>query len=95
MLLLITDRDKTNLQDLLKYLRPVTNWQKLGLELSLPAVEIEIISANHGNDVEACQLDLFTVYMRMGDRSWNTVIAALLNSGHKNLAKDIKKKFRL
>ena len=78
----------------MKYLRPVTKWQKLGLQL-LPAEEIEIIYANHGKDVEACQRELFTMYMQMGDRLWNTVIAALLNGGYKNLAKDIKKKFGL
>ena len=57
----------------------------------MPPEEIEIISENHKNDVEACQLELFTKYVRMGDRSWNTVIAALMKCGHKNLAKDIKK----
>ena len=88
------ENDRTNLQDLLRYLRPVTEWKMLGVQL-LPEVEIQIIHKNHKNDVEACQFELFTKYMQMGDRSWNTVIAALMKCGYQNLAKDIKQKFNL
>ena len=93
-ILVAVGRDRTNLQDLLRYLRPVTKWQKLGVHL-LPDEEIQIIYENHKNDVEACQFELFTKYMQMGDRSWKTVIAALIKSGYTNLAEDIKQQLGL
>ena len=55
-----------------------------------------MIYANHKNDdIQTCKRELFTIYMQMGDRSWNTVIAALIKCGHKNLAKDIKQELGL
>jgi len=61
----------------------------------LPDDEIQLIYAEHGNNVEACQRELFRRYMRMGDMSWKTVLEALRKSGYKNLAKDIKNKLGL
>ena len=88
------ENDRANFQDLLLYLRPVTEWKMLGVQL-LPEVEIQIIHKNHQNDVEKCQFELFTKYMQMGDGSWNTVIAALMKCGYIKLAKEIKQKFNL
>ena len=78
-------------------LRSVTNWQTLGTHILPPdhVEEIQIIYENHKHDVLACQRDLFREYLKVGDRSWNTVIQALIKTGYKNLAKDIKQKRNL
>ena len=86
---------KVEYRDLVQYLRPITEWQTLGSYLNLPVEEIQIIYASHKNDVEECQHELYRRYLRMGDRSWRTVLAAVRKCGYPNLAKDIIEKLGL
>ena len=92
-----TERDRTTYPDLLYYLKDVSDWQTLGAHILLENSErpIEIIYATHKGDVQECKKALFLEYLKAGDRSWNSVIAALIKIGNKNLAKDIKQKLGL
>ena len=82
---------------MLDYLRDVSDWQTLAAHI-LPgnsAGPIEIIYATHKGDVRECKKALFIEYIKTGDRSWKTVIAALIKTGYDNLAKEIKQKIGL
>ena len=92
-----TERDRTTYPDLLYYLKDVSDWQTLGAHI-LPGNSegpIEIIYTTHKGDVQECKKALFLEYLKAGDRSWNSIIAALIKIGNKNLAKDIKQKLGL
>ena len=51
--------------------------------------EIESIRKTYKGNVGECKMALFTKYMKVGGRSWTTVITALKKSGYKNIAKDV------
>ena len=91
------EKDRTTYSDLLHYLQDVDNWQTLGANIlpGEPAGLIKIIHRTYNGDVRECKKELFIEYMRNGDRSWKTVIAALIKIGDKNLAEGIKKKLGL
>ena len=56
---------------------------------------IEKIQAKHNGDFRECKKALFIKYMNNGDRSWKTVIAALIKCGLDDLAEEIKQKLGL
>ena len=92
-----TERGRTTYPDLLYYLKDVSDWQTLGAHI-LPGNSegpIEIIYATHKGDVQECKKALFLEYLKAGDRSWNSIIDALIKMRNKNLAKDIKQKLGL
>ena len=92
-----TEKDRTTYPDLLYYLKDVSDWQTLGAHI-LPgnsAGPIEIIDTTYNGDVRKCKKALFLEYLKTGNRSWNSVINALIKIDHINLADDIKQKLGL
>ena len=97
MCVLLIERDRTTYPDLLFYLKDVSDWQTLGAHI-LPgnsAGPIKIIHDSNNGDVQKCKIALFREYLKTGDRSWNTVIAALIKADYENLAEEIKQKLGL
>ena len=95
--ILIIEKDRTTYSDLLDYLKDIRDWQKLGMHM-LPgnyAGPIEKIQATHNGNFRECKKALFIEYMNTGDRSWKTVIAALIKIGYDDLAEEIKQKLGL
>ena len=94
---LFTERDRTTYPDLLYFLKDVSDWQSLGAHILPGNTEgpIEIIYTTHKGDVQECKKALFLEYLKAGDRSWTTVIAALIKIGNKNLAKEVKQNLGL
>ena len=92
-----TEKDRTTYPDLLYYLKDVSDWQTLGAHIlpGNPAGPIEIIYTTHKGDVRECKKALFLEYLKIGDRSWTSIINALIKTDHKNLAKEIKQKLGL
>ena len=92
-----TEKDRTTYSDLLHYLQDVDDWQTLGANIlpGEPSGLIKIIHRTYNGDVRECKKELFIEYMRNGDRSWKTVISALIKLGNKNLAGNIKQKVGL
>lgn len=95
--ILFTERDRTTYPDLLYFLKDVSDWQSLGAHILPGNTEgpIEIIYTTHKGDVQECKKALFLEYLKAGDRSWTTVIAALIKIGNKNLAKEVKQNLGL
>jgi len=92
-----TERDRTTYADMLDYLKDIRDWQALAT-LILPgdaARTIERIRATYNGNTRECKKALFIEYLENGDKSWNTVIAALLTTGNDDLAEDIKRKLGL
>ena len=89
-----TESNRTTYPDLLYYLKDFSDWQALGAHI-LPGNSeelIQIIYTTHEADVQECKKNLFFEYLKAGDRSWSTVIAALIKIGNKALASDIHKR---
>ena len=79
------------------YLQDIRDWQKFGMHI-LPGNStgpIEKIQATHNGNFRECKKALFIEYMNTGDRSWKTVIAALVKIGYDDLAEEIKQKLGL
>ena len=56
---------------------------------------IEKIQAAHNGDFRESKKALFIDYLNNGDRSWKTVIAALIKCGQDDLAREIRQKLGL
>ena len=92
-----TENDRTTYPDLVKFLTDIRDWQTLATHL-LPgksAAAIDRIRAIHNGNVRECKKALFMEYLTTGDRSWTTVLTALVNIGNDDLAKDIRQKLGL
>ena len=78
-------------------MKDVSDWQTLGAHIlpGNPAGPIEVIYTTYKGDVQECKKALFIKYLRSGDRSWKTVIAALIKADYDNLAEEIKQKLGL
>ena len=95
--ILIIEKDRTTYSDLVDYLQDIRDWQKLGMHI-LPGNftgPIEKIQATHNGNIRECKKALFIEYMNTGDRSWKTLIAALMKTGYDYLAEEIKQKLGL
>ena len=83
--------DRVTYAGLVEQLKDVNDWYQLGMHL-LPKSDIkqlEEIHKHYEGNVKECKKALFIKYLELGDRSWNTVIAALTNTGYKGLATTI------
>ena len=56
---------------------------------------IEKIQAAHNGDFRECKKALFNEFLNNGDRSWKTVIAAVIKCGYDDLAEEIQEKIGL
>ena len=90
----LIEKDRTTYADLLDYFKDFKDWQVLATHLfpSNSAILIERIRATHNGNIRECKKAMFTEFLKTGDRSWNTVIAALLKTGNDSLVKEIKQK---
>ena len=89
-----TENDRATYPDLVKFLTDIRDWQALAAHL-LPgksAAAIDKIRSIHNGNVQECKKALFMEYLTIGDKSWSTVMTALVNIGNDDLAEDIKQK---
>lgn len=87
-----TDRDIVTYAGLVDQLKDVSNWYNLGIHLlgrDDYSEQLESIHKSNEGNVRECKKALFIKYLEVGDRSWNTVTAALVKIGHEELAKVI------
>ena len=92
-----TENDRTTYADLLDYLKDFRDWQTLAVHI-LPGNTdgpIDKIRATHNGNIRECKKALFLQFLETGDRSWNTVMDALIETGNDNLAEEIKQKLGL
>ena len=92
-----TENDRTTYPDLVKFLAEIHDWQTLAAHI-LPgsaAGPIDRIRAVHNGNTRECKKALCIEYLRSGDRSWNTIMTALVNTGNDDLAKHIKQNIGL
>jgi len=89
--IIYVERDRVTYPGLLERLKNLSDWHTFGAHLLPPDNfgELESIRITYKGDVGECKKALFIKYMEVGDRSWNTVIAALKKANYKNIAKDI------
>ena len=81
----------------MKFLTDIRDWQTLAAHI-LPgnaAGPIKRIRDIHNGNVRECKKALFMEYLEAGDRSWSTVMTALISIGNDDLAEDIKQKLGL
>ena len=68
----------------------VIKWYKLGVQLDLKKSRLEIIKADHPNDVEGAKLELVSEWLNNDpDKSWDKLASALRQIGHINLSDKI------
>ena len=93
----ITENDRTTYPDLVKFLTEIRDWQTLAAHILPGSADgpINKIRATHNGNVRECKKALFMQFQESGDRSWNTIMNALIRIGNDKLAKDIKKKLGL
>ena len=68
----------------------VIKWYKLGVQLDFKKGRLDIIKANHPNDVEGAKLELVSEWLNNDpDKSWDKLASALRQIGHINLSDKI------
>ena len=68
----------------------VIKWYKLGVQLDFKKGRLEIIKADHPNDVEGAKLELVSEWLNNDpDKSWDKLATALRQIGHINLSDKI------
>ena len=71
-------------------IKGVIQWYQLGVQLDLEKSRLEIIKANHPNDVVAAKLELVSEWLNNDpDKSWDKLASALRQIGHINLSDKI------
>ena len=92
-----TENDRTTLPDLVKLLTDIRDWPTLAAHI-LPgnaAGVIKRIRDIHNGNIRECKKALFMEYLETGDKSWSTLMTALISTGNIDLAEDIKQKLGL
>ena len=68
----------------------VIKWYKLGVQLDFKKSRLDIIKADHPNDVEGAKMELVSEWLNNDpDKSWNKLASALRQIGHINLSDKI------
>ena len=68
----------------------VIKWYKLGVQLDFKKSRLDIIKANHPNDVEGAKLELVSEWLNNDpDKSWDKLASALRQIGRINLSDKI------
>ena len=68
----------------------VIKWYKLGVQLDFKKGRLDIIKANHPNDVEGAKMELVSEWLNNDpDKSWDKLASALRQIGHINLSDKI------
>jgi len=93
MIVAVNQPLEITLPDLLRNLKDVNNWETFGIFL-LPnhTSEIEDIKRTC-NKADDCMLQLYQLYIRVGDNSWKTVAEALKEAGYPKIAERIEYNF--
>ena len=99
LLTLCTGTPTLPLCDWITYLEGVTTeWKKFAAYL-LPhdsaATEIKIISSKCHGDIEECKMELYNIFDKKGEKTWERVVYALEKSSLFDIAKKIKTDFNL
>ena len=68
----------------------VIKWYKLGVQLDFKKGRLDIIKADHPNDVEGAKMELVSEWLNNDpDKSWDKLASALRQIGHINLSDKI------
>ena len=68
----------------------VIKWYKLGVQLDFKKSRLDIIKADHPNDVEGAKMQLVSEWLNNDpDKSWNKLASSLRQIGHINLSDKI------
>ena len=71
-------------------IKGVMKWYELGVQLDLEKSRLDIIKANHPNDVVEAKLELVSEWLNNDpDKSWDKLASALRQIGHINLSDKI------
>ena len=71
-------------------IKGVIQWYQLGVQLNVNSCRLDIIKANHPNDVEGAKMGLVTEWLNNDpDKSWDKLASALRQMGHINLSDKI------
>lgn len=86
---------KPNLRSLLKDLKEVTDWFRLGIWLGVEYTVLTTIENNHKQDGERCMIEMLEFWLKNLDASWSEVISALEAIDHRNLAKRLREEHKI
>jgi len=73
----------------------LVDWYKFGAYL-LPTEscgQLEIIKKSNKGEIDDCKRDLYNLYFKVGDVSWDKVVEALENANYPNIIKKILEDF--
>ena len=71
-------------------IKGVIQWYQLGVQLNVDSCRLDVIKANHPNDVEGAKMGLITEWLNNDpDKSWDKLASALRQIGHINLSDKI------
>ena len=86
---------KLDLKSLLEDLKDVTDWFRLGVWLGIDHAILTTIEKNHKNDSERCKMEMLELWLKKHDASRSEMIVALEGIDHRNLAKQLQKKYNI
>ena len=83
--------------NLLQLLRPVTSWHALGVQLDVPAHELDSIARSLSHEgCERCKAELFGLWLRRRPSvGWEDMVDALEKTRHHKLAGELRKLLKL
>ena len=68
----------------------VIKWYQLGVQLNVKTSRLDVIRANHPNDVDGAKMELVTEWLNNDpDKSWDKLASALRQIGRINLSDKI------
>ena len=73
----------------------LVDWYKFGAYL-LPTEscgQLEIIKKSNKGEIDDCKRDLYNLYFKVGDVSWDKVVEALEKANYPNIVKKIQEDF--
>jgi len=74
-------------KNIINYIKSVTNWFELGLQLDFEVPELDIIRANNPLNVQSAKIALISCWLKdKKNPSWEKLAEALNNISQRNLA---------
>ena len=81
------------LKDLLKELKPVTDWHNLGLYLDITEHKLNDIQESNSGNTDDCRREMLMVWMESEVATWARVVHALIHIDQPVLAANIASKY--
>ena len=78
-----------DMRTLMNELKEVDEWYTLGLNLQIPDYELRKIQASCHFDYSRTMAEMLRAWLKAGNASWITLVAALQHTGYVSLAKRI------